>query len=144
MTEQPDTDAQLEVEREEAERVFGAQARLFASVTAALAGDSPHAERPAGDTYTCEQCLAEVAPTDALTATWVERRMRAAAFDWRFAGTDYIATACATCRDDVVDAVAERGAGQAEFAAAEWKSVSDTHVVTYAHGTVDWPGDDAG
>lgn len=144
MTTQPDLEAQLAAEREETERVFGAQARLYAAVSEALAGDSALIARPADDTYTCEECLVDISPADALTATWVERRMRVADQDWHPAGVDYITVACAACRDAVLDAVAARGAGQAELAASAHEPLSGAPLVTYLPGNVDWPSGDAG
>lgn len=143
VTSEPDIERILAEERAETERVFGAQARLYSAVLNALAEGSTAIERPADDTYTCELCLEEISPASPLTATWIERRMRNAAFDWHPAGVDYVTAACESCSDDVLVAVAARGAEQAEQAAAEWQSLSDRDVVTYVHGSVAWTSDDA-
>lgn len=128
-------EAELEAERLERERLFGAQSRLYASVS--TAGEA--AERPAGDTFTCDACQLELLPTDALTAAWVERRARDADGAWWPAGVDLVMTGCAADRELLVEAATGRAADLAASAANT--SLSGDPLITYVPAVVDWPAE---
>lgn len=128
-------EAELEYERAERERLFGAQSRLYASVSTG----SENVERPADETFTCSACEIDVLPSEALTAAWVERKTRDIDGAWWPAGVELLVTACPADRETLLAGVISRATDLA--AAASANSLAQEAFITYAHSVIDWPAE---